>query len=496
VRGRLAVDFGTSNTVLALWDEARREGVPLELQDFSRYFVHGGEPVPVIPSLIHYGPQGERWIGDQVLARNLYDSPHTFRWMKRYIANRSPVRVRVGEREITPFEAGRDFLFAVLAFARQVAGLEPSAAALGYGAHIQPGDVYLVFDFGAGTLDVAVVLIEAEEEAESGSRCRVLGKAGADLGGMTVDQWLFEEVLRRSHRREDDPEVRRVSRTLLSECERAKERLSFFERAGIYAVDPGTGTTIGGEFTRQEFEELLDRRGFFSTLDQTVRRALAASREKGYDEEHVKSVLLVGGSSLIPSVQRTLQRIFGRERVCLNRPLDAVARGAAAFAAGIDFYDHIQHDYAVRHYNRRTGQYEYRVVVTKGTPYPTKEPVARLTVKATHDGQTHLGIAIFEVSAHRRKRSAERVPEVELVFGPSGEARLISLTPEEEERRSYFWMNEKNPTFLRADPPAREGEARFEVEFSVDENKRLLLTARDLRTRRLVYRDYPVVRLT
>lgn len=528
------MDFGTSNTVLALWDEVRKEGVPLELREYSRYFVHGGEPVPVIPSLIHYGAGEERWIGDQVLKRNLYDSPRTFRWMKRYIANRSPIRVRVGDREITPFEAGKDFLFAVLAFAREEAGLEegeevvftlpvesfehfedwlirvaeeagvtrprfldePSAAALGYGAHIQPGDVYLVFDFGAGTLDVAVVLIEAEEEAESGSRCRVLGKAGADLGGMTLDQWLFEEVLRRNRWREDDPEVRRVSRALLSECERAKERLSFFERAGIYTVDAETGATLGAELTRQEFEELLDRRGFFSTLDQTVRRALAASREKGYDEEHVKSVLLVGGSSLIPSVQRTLQRIFGRERVFLNRPLDAVARGAAAFAAGADFYDHIQHDYAVRHYNRRLGQYEYRVVVTRGTPYPTRDPVARLRVKATHDGQTHLGIAIFEISAHRRRKSSEQAPEVELVFGPSGEARLISLTPEEEERRSYFWMNEKNPTFLRADPPAREGEARFEVEFSVDEKKRLLLTARDLRTGRIVYRDYPVVRLT
>ena len=39
---------------------------------------------------------------------------------------------------------------------------EPSAAALGHGAHVQPNDVYLIFDFGGGTLDVAVVLIEEE----------------------------------------------------------------------------------------------------------------------------------------------------------------------------------------------------------------------------------------------------------------------------------------------------------------------------------------------
>lgn len=57
-------------------------------------------------------------------------------------------------------------------------------------------------------------------------------------------------------------------------------------------------------------------------------------------------------------------------------------------------------------------------------------------------------------------------------------------------------MNEPNPTFLVADPPARRGEARFEVEFNVDGNKRLLVTARDLESNRLTHKDFPVVKLT
>lgn len=65
---------------------------------------------------------------------------------------------------------------------------EPSAVALGYGAHIQLGDVYLIFDFGGGTLDVAVGLIEESEQSQVGRRCRVLGKAGLDIGGATLDQ--------------------------------------------------------------------------------------------------------------------------------------------------------------------------------------------------------------------------------------------------------------------------------------------------------------------
>src|SRR5215475_14817117 len=107
---------------------------------------------------------------------------------------------------------------------------------------------------------------------------------------------------------------------------------------------------------------------------------------------------MVGGSSLIPAVQRTVQRIFGKDCVRWNRPLDAVARGAAALVAGVDFYDHIQHDYAIRYVNPQKGDYDYRVIVQHATPYPTLEPVARLTIKATYDGQTQLGIAVFDPS--------------------------------------------------------------------------------------------------
>jgi molecular chaperone DnaK len=533
--GRLGIDFGTSNTVVAVWDEARQEGVPLHIANYGRriHYRHGdkpGEQISVIPSLIHYAPDHRRWLGNQVLSRQLYDSRGTFRWMKRYIARRSPVKIRIDGREISHVEAGRDFLSAVLTFTAaelnfrdeevaftvpveafehyenwlvgvaEAAGMprfrlldEPSAAALGYGALIKPGEVYMVFDFGGGTLDVAVLLVNPDEDQTTGRRCRVLGKAGADLGGATVDQWLFQEVLRQNQRSDADEDVRRVSRALLLECERAKERLSFQDRAEVHVSDVDTGTALAAVLTRQRLEDLLDEHEAFSQMDHTIRRALNAARERGYDEGHVKAVLLVGGSSMIPSVQRTVQRIFGRERVLLQRPLDAVARGAAAFVAGVDFLDHIQHDYAIRFVDPNKNDYGYRPIVARGTPYPTQEPVARMTVKASHDGQAELGIAIFELG-EKRQRGLEQ--PVELVFDPSGAARLSYVSPEEEERRYYFWINEHSPTFLHADPPAERGEARFEVEFGIDGNKRLLITARDLKTKRVTHRDHPVVKLT
>lgn len=452
--------------------------------------------------------------------------------MKRYVGNRSPVKARLDGREISHQEAGKDFLSSVLLFAAEElnigdeevaltvpveafehyenwlgevaesAGLprfrlidESSAAALGYGAHIQPGNVYLIFDFGGGTLDVSVVLIEEAEEAKAGRRCRVLGKAGTEIGGATIDQWLFQEVLSQSRRSDADEDVRMVSKALLVECERAKERLSTFERADVSVINPTTGAVLAADFTRHQFEEVLDKREVFSQIDQVIRRALNAARERGYQEESIQSVLLVGGSSQIPSVQRTLQRIFGRDRVMLNRPLDAVARGAAAFVSGVDFYDHIQHEYAIRHLNRQKGGYEFRPIVKRGTAYPTKEPLARLTVKAAYTGQTQLGLTVFEVS-ETRSRGGSGSAQVELVFDPSGAARIMDVLPDEEDRRSMFWMNEKNPTFLEADPPAQQGEPRFEVEFNIDGNKRLLITATDIKTGRVTHRNYPVVKLT
>ncbi len=528
--GRLAIDFGTSNTVVAMWDETSQEGIPLHIPDYGYFHQRGDERFSVVPSLIHYVDERRRWIGGQVLKQALYDSDRTFRWMKRYISNRSPVSLRINEKMVSHFEAGKDFLSAVLIFAAEELNLEdeeialtvpveafehyenwltdvseaagiprfriidePSAAALGYGAYIQPGDVYLIFDFGGGTLDVSVVLVEQEDQSQGGRRCRVLGKAGVEIGGAIIDQWIFQEILRQNGRQDYDDDIRQLSRVLLVECEQIKERLSAHEHAALRVEHPVTGAVLSAEFTRDQLEDLLDEHNTFTLIDQTIRRSLKRAHERGYEEEHVKAVLMVGGSSQIPSIQKTVRRIFGKERVMLHRPLDAVARGAAAFVAGVDFYDHIQHEYAIRYVDRERGGYDYRTIVKHGIHYPTTTPVDSFTIKATYDGQTQLGIAIFEIGAQRKKNGGQTM---ELVFDPSGAARLASVTPDDEDRRTHFWMNEHNPTFLTAEPVAKQGEARFEVEFNIDGNKRLLITTRDMNTGKTTLRDYPVVKLT
>jgi molecular chaperone DnaK len=85
---------------------------------------------------------------------------------------------------------------------------------------------------------------------------------------------------------------------------------------------------------------------------------------------------------------------------------------------------------------------------------------------------------------------------MELVYDPMGAARLRPVTPEEEDSRSLSWVSEQSPTFLNANPPGRKGQPRFEVEFCIDGNKRLLITARDVQTKRIVHRNHPVIKLT
>lgn len=528
--GKLAIDFGTSNTVVACWDPVSQAGIPVSISGLSRRADDDVESGSVIPSLVHYAEDGRVWMGQQVVEHGLYDAAKTFRWMKHAIASRSPARIQIGSRALSHFDAGAEFLSAIVGFAAAETGVdsseeiaftapveafehyinwlgdvsqkagfaryrildEPSAAALGYGISIQDGDVYLVFDFGGGTLDVSMVRLEQSSGTGEGARCRVLGKAGTDLGGALIDQWIFQEVLGEHRRKDSEPEVRRVSRALLAEAERVKERLSTSDRAELSVMDPESGMILTTQFNRSRLENLFDSRGGFTRIHDTLRRAMNAARERGYSEDHIKAILMVGGSSQIPFVQRTLERFFGRDRVQLNRPLDAVARGGAAFVGGTDIFDHIQHDYGIRYVDPLKGGYEYKIIVKQGTAYPTAEPLAKLKIKATHDRQQQLGIAIFEIGEKRGTASSDPVA---LVFDPTGAARLLPVTAEAEERSRQFWVNEHSPTFLAADPPALRGEPRFEVQFSIDANKRLIISSRDLKSDRWVHRNYPVVKL-
>ncbi len=449
--------------------------------------------------------------------------------MKRYIASRSTMKINIHGSMVTPQQAGEDFLKTVLAFALQETNTdldseigfsapveayehykswltnvssamgfsryrlidEPSAAALGYGASIRPNSVYLIFDFGGGTMHSSVVLMTESEMNLSGRRCRVLGKSGRDIGGTTIDQWIYQDFLKRINKNDYDEDIRQISTQILVASETIKETLTRQNQAEILITDPITNTVYNQSYSREDFEDILDAHDLFPEINRAIQSSLNQALERGYGEDQIAAVLLVGGSSQIPAVIRVLKQRFGRDLVFTHRPLDAVSAGTASFISGVDFFDYIQHDYAIRFVNPTKKDYDYRILVNRGTPYPTQEPIARLTVKASYDGQEKLGIAIFEIGEVHQ--SAQ---QVELVFDPSGAARVMPVSAQEQENRSLFWMNENQQTFLNAAPPAKKGESRFLVKFKIDPNKRLTITARDIQSNQLLFSEYPVIKLS
>lgn len=525
--GRIAVDFGTSNTVIAGFDPVRQQGLVVPLSDYARPVKIGDDEINVVPSLIHYGVSGQVFYGNQVLQRNLAHSGRTLNWMKRYIAMRSPAIRKIDGKHVSYQDAAEEFLSRIFFSLRKELGVkdedvaltvpveafeyyenwlyavaarsglanvrfidESSAAALSYSSRLFPGEACLIFDCGAGSLNVTVM---RQDQPDVGlQRLRVVGKAGMGFGGSIIDEWLFRELVHLAGYDHRDEEIHQISSLVLSECRALKERLSTQENSSFTVMSPLTGSLISHEYTRSQFERLLETNRAFAFIESTLKRALADAAERECLDSDIKMVLLVGGCSLIPSIQNLVQGIFGKDRVKIERPLDAVARGAAAFVAGQTFEDYLQHDYAIRHMNSETQQSEYGILIKRGTRYPSPGAITTKTIRAVNESQEDFVMQIFEMS----DSAYDCTNTVEMLIDELGNASFNLVTKSELERRNLFWINENNPTLLRADPPAEKGEDRFKVSFSIDGNRRLLVTTRDLKTSTVLHQEFPVVKLS
>ncbi|HEX6358153.1 Hsp70 family protein [Actinophytocola sp.] len=525
---RIGIDFGTANTVVARWDEARGRGEPVPLDGIDLTRSGGGVRQRVVPSLLAYSNTGtQRWLGAQVVDRFADPDVTVFQSTKSNVTGRAvDIPRAVGSRRITAREAATQFLGDVTALAVLAVGAddlevvatapvetfdtyrdwlvgevgagigaarlrvvdEATAAAVGYSARMSPGDVFCVFDFGAGTLDVSVVRVE--DAGGAGAGVRSIAKVGLDLGGNHVDALLAEHVAAETGLCHGDPVTfNQVFRPLLIAAEAAKVELTHAARSTVATTDPVSGREYRTEVTRSRFERLLRDKDVLGRANRALRRALEGAAAKGYPADGFAGVFLVGGTSLIPAVRDLVNLQFEPELVHLDRPLEAVAAGAAGIAGGRELHDHIQHDYAIRHVDARTGTYEYEVLVEAGTAYPTQEPVRSITIKAIHPAQQRMGIAVYEL-AH-----ATSGADLEIVFDALGGARTVAVTPQHRQERSTLWLNEDSPTFLTADPPAAAGVDRFRLDFRIDAQKRLTVSAFDLERRTWVLAGHPVVQL-
>merc|ERR1712038_1391826 len=206
---------------------------------------------------------------------------------------------------------------------------EPTAAAIAYGLDKKKGEGkevnVLIFDLGGGTFDASILTIEdGIFEVKSTAGDTHLG--GEDFDNRMVNHFIQE--FKRKHKK-DIKGNKRAVRRLRTACERAKRTLSASAQANIEIDSLFEGIDFYTSITRARFEELCSDL-FRGTLDP-VEKAL---RDAKMDKSAINDVVLVGGSTRIPKVQKLLQDFFnGKELNKSINPDEAVAYGAAVQAA-------------------------------------------------------------------------------------------------------------------------------------------------------------------
>ncbi|XP_076038334.1 heat shock 70 kDa protein cognate 4-like [Oratosquilla oratoria] len=205
---------------------------------------------------------------------------------------------------------------------------EPTAAAIAYGLDKKVGGGernVLIFDLGGGTFDVSVLSIDDgifEVKSTAGD---------THLGGEDFDNRLVNHFVQEFQRKykKDLRTNKRSVRRLRTACERAKRTLSSSTQASVEIDSLFEGIDFYTSITRARFEELCSDlfRGTLEPVEKAIRDAKV-------DKSQIHDVVLVGGSTRIPKVQKLLQDFFnGKDLNKSINPDEAVAYGAAVQAA-------------------------------------------------------------------------------------------------------------------------------------------------------------------
>jgi len=204
---------------------------------------------------------------------------------------------------------------------------EPTAAAIAYGLDKKGASEanVLIFDLGGGTFDVSILTIEdGIFEVKSTAGDTHLG--GEDFDNRMVDHFVNE--FKRKHKK-DMSDNKRAIRRLRTACERAKRTLSASAQANIEIDSLFEGIDFYTSVTRARFEELCT--DLFKGTLEPVEKAM---RDAKMDKTAIQEIVLVGGSTRIPKIQKLLQDFFnGKELNKSINPDEAVAYGAAVQAA-------------------------------------------------------------------------------------------------------------------------------------------------------------------
>jgi molecular chaperone HscA len=359
----IGIDLGTTHSLVA----AVRNGVSECLPD--------DEGRVILPSVVRYLPENKRQIGWMVGIKSSDDATNTIASVKRLMgrglndiagheklpyklithASDSPgmVKIETLHGPKSPVEVSAEIL-ATLRFraedtfdddiygavitvpayfddaqrqatkdAAQLAGLnvlrlinEPTAAAIAYGLDNASEGIYAVYDLGGGTFDISILKLTQ-------GVFEVLATGGdSALGGDDYDAALAELILAQAAQTADTPTQKAQIKALARQI---KEQLSAIDSV---AITPDFFPTIGHfSIQKADFERVTTH--LTAKTMQAVRKAL---RDAKLAKDDVQGVVMVGGSTRMPQVQKAVEEFFGKPPLNNLNPDEVVALGAAISA--------------------------------------------------------------------------------------------------------------------------------------------------------------------